>query len=374
MCRRTTLTVASNYRTSRLFHTAVTKRKQTVSHPEAADTMNRFHELRSRRQADEFTSNLARLGKNSRRDTRAEVALVDENMTRRYGEVVTKHSHLQEISLELVNVTDPSKETATFIEYVRRHRSLTTLSLATAYLWAQDGTSPLEQRERIVDAFLHAATDNPSVTRVSLSCCRFTYGRLTELLRKPGLKHIILANCRTLGDLSQPDNEEEFLRALEGCVGLETLHMRRSLEAPSLQVRILLRLANLPLGLREIGLSLRDVATAAIFRQLIETESYQRQMKFALLGCELQVESATLLIEGFESRQVSFLVDMQGCKWESDTLRDWFFGRLILCPKLMKLSIDEDCGLSVERARFLEESVALRLRETLVRAGYGVGW
>lgn len=318
--------------------------------------MDRFHELASRQQADALLSNLVLLGANSPGDLRTELVLVNDEEAGRLGAFVSRHLYLQEITLTLLAVTDPAKQIASLVEYVRHHRALTTLSLVTALLLNPDGSSTLEKREMIVDAFLKAAIDNPSITSVSLNCCRFKSGRMAQLLEKPLLRDINLANCRSFDDLSLPGKKDEFLLALGRNVSLETFCMRRSFETASLEGDILLRLAMHP-RLTKIGLSIQGVANAAIFRRLIE--SYQRPMQFSLLGCELRMESAGLLIEGFHSRRIGFGVELKGCKWDSDATRELFLRHLVLSPRLLHLSIDEHCGLSACRIWYLQETVAL---------------
>lgn len=330
--------------------------------------MDRIHQLASTQQANEFLSNFTLIATNSPSRERTELLVANDEEAGRLGAFLYRHSFLflQEMTLMLLAVTDPGKGTASLIDFVRRHRPLTTLSLVTAHLYNRDGSSTLENRELVVDAFLKAAIDNPSVTSVSLNCCTFRSGRMSELLSKPGLKGIDLANCRSLDDLSQPGKKEELLVAVRGSVGLETFHVRRTFEDSSLEGLVLLQLAT-HARLREIGVSIRNVATAAIFRRLIDR--YQRPMKFALLGCELCAESADLLIEGFQTRRLDFRVDLKGCTWDSDITRELFLQRLVLCPRLMSLSIDEYCGLSVLRVQYLAETVALRNRLALLRSG-----
>ena len=322
--------------------------------------MDLFHELAARRQAAERLSNLALLSANSPTDRRIELVIVNDKEAGRLGSFVNKHSYLQEITLTFLDVTDPAKETACLIEYVRQHRPLTTLSLVTAFLLKQDGRSSLDERELVVDAFLKAAVENPSITSVSLNCCKYKYGRLAELVRKPGFKNLSFANCHSLDDRSHPLHKAEFLRALGGTVDLETFYMRKGCDPSSPETDVLLQLARLP-KLREVGLSFHHVGTAITLRRLILT-CFQRPMKFALLGSNLCEELATWIIACFRSRTIDFWVELKGCTWTNDSLREKFLEQLLLCPRLMKLSIDEHCGLAASRISYIQETVDLRYR------------
>lgn len=323
--------------------------------------MDIFHRLFTRRQADERLANLRLLGANSPTDKRTELILVDDEEAGVLGRVVTRHMYLQDISVTFLAVTDPTKETAGLIEYVRRHRPLTKLSLVTAWLLRDNGTSYIEERELIVDAFLKAAIDNPNVTDVSLNCCRYKASRLAQLMCKPGLKNVDLANCRSMDDLSQPIHQAALFRAMEASLSLATFRTRRSFESPSIEGDIIARMSRHPV-LSDLGVSIRNVATAAIFRTLIA--SYHRPMKFALLGSVLDVDSVALIIEGFQTRESEFRLDLIGCKWDNELTREAFLLQLSQCPKLAGLSIDPHCGLSRFRIWLLEEAISVRYRLT----------
>lgn len=141
-----------------------------------------FQKMVTRRQADELIRNLDVLRANSPSDKSTSLLLVNDEEAQMLAPYGINHAYLEDMIFTLLDVEHPTRATAQLIEHVRRHRPLTKLSLVTAYLLHKDGTSTLGQRDLVVDAFLSAAIDNPSVSSVSLDSCSYRVSRLAELL------------------------------------------------------------------------------------------------------------------------------------------------------------------------------------------------
>lgn len=317
-------------------------------------------------QAKEYQTTLALLGSNSPLHTRVSLLLANDEYAQTLGKLVTRHEHLRQIEFTLLDVRDSTIAVKELVDYVRRQETLTAVSIVTAFLIDEDGQTSLGGRELVVEAFMKAMAQNRHIETVSLNCCSYCVDLLADIVANDTVKHLCLANCRSREEKVVTNKSSVHLvDAFKRSSCLETVRIRRSFESSTLESKLLNQLSTCS-TLTALGTSVRDLGTAIELRRVIETT--KRQMSFALLGCELDLESAVILLRAFQIREHAFTLEMQQCTWSSVIVMETFFSQLLLCQRLSGLAVDQQCGLDKWRIRELEEAVASKHRRTSLQS------